>query len=582
MKKYHTLFCQPGLDTFERQFVPCKEVKYPLNYVAGTTRNTIRIPSQKVNCDNIHGEAYVFLSCTSMCYDAVCPLRNRYYSSYSCTNIRPRKIFSISKEGRLVFVQQYKDHSFSVDNIFECSNKNCLSYEKICDLVDDCGDGSDEENCRNHFQCVGDTSHILGKQYIPKDMVCDGKLDYGDHSDESKCGKHNHLIYDKHLVYPSWVVGILAVLLNSITSYRNIASLKNVRSASALNDRLLIIAISIGDLLIGIYLITVAALDAYFGDHYCSQRFNWLVSSSCSALGMVSTIGSELSLFAMMMLSFMRFQTIMKGTLIPMPVNKISVLKIAIQLVLMTTLSIAISYIPLMKMFEDRFVNALYFPEVKFLKEFATKKDIGKVLSVYYGNFLKDLRSSSWNTIRQLVHGMFTNDYGGVDEYVLNFYGDNSVCIFKYFVRIDDAQIFFVWTMLSVNLFCFAIITFSYVAVNIYTIRSSSTVAAGNNSNDAMRNRNRKLQRKVSIIITTDFLCWIPFTVVALLHLFSAINATSWYSLFSIIILPINSVINPLIYDHIFSKAKNTASKLHGKVSRKLTKSTDNAESANN
>ena len=38
----------------------------------------------------------------------------------------------------------------------------------------------------------------------------------------------------------------------------------------------------------------------------------------------------------------------------------------------------------------------------------------------------------------------------------------------------------------------------------------------------------------------------------AFLHLAEEINATSWYPFFSILILPINSVINPFLYESDF------------------------------
>jgi hypothetical protein len=39
--------------------------------------------------------------------------------------------------------------------------------------------------------------------------------------------------------------------------------------------------------------------------------------------------------------------------------------------------------------------------------------------------------------------------------------------------------------------------------------------------------------------------------VISLFHVAGVLDATSWYSLFSIIFLPINSVINPIIYDSV-------------------------------
>ena len=42
-----------------------------------------------------------------------------------------------------------------------------------------------------------------------------------------------------------------------------------------------------------------------------------------------------------------------------------------------------------------------------------------------------------------------------------------------------------------------------------------------------------------------------PFIVVCALHSLEVLDATPWYSLFSMMILPINSVINPFLYDEV-------------------------------
>ena len=51
------------------------------------------------------------------------------------------------------------------------------------------------------------------------------------------------------------------------------------------------------------------------------------------------------------------------------------------------------------------------------------------------------------------------------------------------------------------------------------------------------------------MIIATDFLCWGPFIIVCALHNVQFIDASDWYVYFAMIVLPINSVINPLLYD---------------------------------
>jgi len=57
------------------------------------------------------------------------------------------------------------------------------------------------------------------------------------------------------------------------------------------------------------------------------------------------------------------------------------------------------------------------------------------------------------------------------------------------------------------------------------------------------------MEVKITTVILTDFICWIPLTVVCFLHFGEVIDATPWYPLFSTILLPLNSVINPILYN---------------------------------
>ena len=137
--------------------------------------------------------------------------------------------------------------------------------------------------------------------------------------------------------------------------------------------------------------------------------------------------------------------------------------------------------------------------------------------------------------------------FAGIWGDMVHFYGNNGVCVFKYLVTTDDPQKLYSLLILVMNFSCFIVISVSYIIINITTSQSSAALSC--KVNKQIRNRNRKLQAKISAIILTDFLCWIPFTVVCFLHYGGLIDASSWYPVFSIIILPINSVINPLLYD---------------------------------
>ena len=35
------------------------------------------------------------------------------------------------------------------NELFQCNNNKCLDFSLVCDLTDDCGDNSDENNCED-------------------------------------------------------------------------------------------------------------------------------------------------------------------------------------------------------------------------------------------------------------------------------------------------------------------------------------------------------------------------------------------------------------------------------------------------
>ena len=115
----------------------------------------------------------------------------------------------------------------------------------------------------------------------------------------------------------------------------------------------------------------------------------------------------------------------------------------------------------------------------------------------------------------------------------------------------DDPQKIYCLTVLAVNFVCFVIISGCYLLISIRAARSSETVAGANNPGS----RKTGLQAKITAIIFTDFLCWIPLTVICFLHYSEVINATEWYPVFSIALLPFNSVLNPVLYNASIASA---------------------------
>ena len=535
--------CLLGLQNLRIYFVGCEQVNYPTVDILATQPNYLFLPVIQVNCEYVYGEQYVYLSCSGKCHNTKCPLTTTPLSGSTCSNIIKRRTYSISSSGNLVIVGKHSK-GFKVKNVFACGNGNCVPYNNVCNLVDDCGDATDEDNCDNRFVC--NVKSNFSRSYIPLSSVCDGQYDCLDSSDEQHCC-HRKLINDHTLRTSAWLIGILALLLNGVIQNRNLCTMKLARTSSALTDKVLITLISFGDWLVGFYLFVLALTDTYYGSNFCSQQIQWLLSSYCSILGVVSTFGSQISLFSMTILSATRVFRISRGLSIPGPVSKKSYVFVSFTIFFIAAVSLTIAAIPMIPHFEDTFVNALHFPSINFLRGMVTKKSLKPTVESYYGRIMLVVSNLSWSSIRSLIYDMFTKIHG-VSHKILGFYGNDPVCLFKFFVSQDEPQSAYSWSLLAINFVCFGVISISYLIVFVITSTSFLSRSQGV-TGDLVRSRNNRLQKKISIIILTDFLCWVPFVIICFLHTIGQIDASPWYALLSILILPINSVINPLLYD---------------------------------
>ncbi|XP_062283383.1 suppressor of tumorigenicity 14 protein homolog [Scomber scombrus] len=68
---------------------------------------------------------------------------------------------------------------------FQCSNNLCINTTLQCDGWNDCGDGTDEDNCK----CEASQMKCKNGRCKPKFWECDGLDDCGDNSDEENCGQ---------------------------------------------------------------------------------------------------------------------------------------------------------------------------------------------------------------------------------------------------------------------------------------------------------------------------------------------------------------------------------------------------------
>jgi hypothetical protein len=375
-------------------------------------------------------------------------------------------------------------------------------------------------------------------------------------------------------------MSVVAVIIASVATFINILTLfdrlpealkppRDSLTVAFAND-CFVNLIAFGDLCIGVYLLNIVVMHYFYSESYCEQQFKWLTTKHCDLLGVLSTFGTQLSLFAMVALGCFRAYTIIFPFRQKALSSKIR-FKIALAEVFIFIVSATIALIPIVPYpsFRRYFNNGRFYQRNTLFKRLTTL-DEHRAIHERYLSYLDPKKERyaglnisiySWQDVYSVFDRQIFNDTS-VDG-LLNFYGSDGVCIFKYMVSAGNTQVGFSMTVVAVNFLCFVLIALSYMSILI-SVRSSSMP----DSEDKERQIDA-LQRKVALIIATDFLCWIPFCVICILHATHIVNANPYYDFFSIIFIPINSVFNPIIYNglDLMSKVRQVISQGRKSVS---------------
>ena len=388
------------------------------------------------------------------------------------------------------------------------------------------------------------------------------------------------------------VVGNAAVIINSVSIFRR--SLVTSKEIRAYN--FLLLSLALADLLMGIYMIgttsagsryvisTIGIWDAATETDDV-QMSNWISNKVCSFLGAINFLSSQASVTAIVAITGIRLY----GVCLPyrdinMKAIKSFVFGSWIFWIVLACLPL-LNFEPVKTLFVDAIqfesnnkVTRLRYFHIQFLLEKLTK-EINKFcgFDLDQGYVLKG--RSYWEilfTVARKLNILNPDELKNLQ--FLSYYCAHRGCAPRFLVHYFNKFFYFSLSILVFNTISFTFILLGQIVIakktfkisahtdqTIYSCWNSFVKYLTSSKNPLQKQReseNQQIKRRMFLIVVTDFCCWIPISIISIFYNFYTAkqpictflpyrdNTEEWFYIFAMIMLPINSVINPFIYSY--------------------------------
>ena len=317
----------------------------------------------------------------------------------------------------------------------------------------------------------------------------------------------------------AWILMISALVGNGIVISARLID-KKLRTNSVQN--LLIISLGFADCLMGVYMLVIASADIHYGKDYYLSAHEWRSSVLCEFAGFLGFVSSESSVFTLTIIALDRL------ICIKYPFGKYRfTYKMARIVIISVWVFTALLSIILLLIMQSN-------PSIYGLSDVC----IGLPLHVEKG-----LTGRLVTTIVEVKEKTEISSVELIEIEILK----PPIYTTKFVPSTNDAVTpwwFSIVMFIGVNFMSFCFIVLCYVLIFVEMRRSSASFA-----NMVSRKRELKAARRMAYIIGTDFATWIPVFIMGIASQSRLADIDpSVYAWTAILIIPINSSLNPFLY----------------------------------
>ena len=379
-----------------------------------------------------------------------------------------------------------------------------------------------------------------------------------------------------HVVFA--ILGAVAMFGNGVAIYHKVLALikhQNARTNENKIYNMLVLNLCLADMLMAIYLIVYPLALVYLEK---------VSSNLCNLLGVSSALSMQASVSFLVIIAAYHLY----GVQYPYKIVRI---KIAVVLIILAWFVwLVVVSLPLFNesIFQHEFsrivdLNSERFPISRIYRNSRIIANAVDGSDEPFGQILNTLTKFRSNDISfQLLKSFNQFDFENNEAILYGYYYPKSGCTIETFLSAKNTSSYFSLFLLTFNLIGYILIAIAYAVIlksltsfNIKNLlpcsRQSNSMKQGTKKTQKIKIENKQIYIRIFVVVLTDLICIAPICVIGHINFFESLgdgcfrrqfrSRKNWTPLVTLILLPLNCVINPYIYSfstwkHVLKRSK--------------------------